>query len=293
MVSTQNTSRSHANPPRMQSQQGDIDSRPPRGTLETLHANTDEMEALRLTNQCLLRELEQLTRQMQSPQEARQTREGYNPITPEEQQYIDPPRKEDGERETSQAREHDPYKPPGENHNEERHDRDNISDEPIPYHQETRERSREQRFKDIQQELSHMKEVVKGRALVSMDAMVQQTESPFTVGVLYLSHPDSRFDPNGESEQGSRRETIYWIGTLYLLYQTLVCPSLITVSTYRIQKYKIKLPSWWCLQCHIHIVLSPIYIYKKNYIFTFTDQTTKPTLMNPYSCVIRAKTVLF
>ena len=33
-----------------------------------------------------------------------------------------------------------------------------------------------------------------------------------------------------------------WTGTLYLLYQTLVCPSLITVSTYRIQKYKIKLP---------------------------------------------------
>ena len=32
-----------------------------------------------------------------------------------------------------------------------------------------------------------------------------------------------------------------WIGTLYLVYQTLVCPSLITVSTYCIQKYKIKL----------------------------------------------------
>ena len=34
-----------------------------------------------------------------------------------------------------------------------------------------------------------------------------------------------------------------WTRTLYLLYQTLVCPSIITVSTYRIQKkYKIKLP---------------------------------------------------
>ena len=132
MVSTRNTIRSHANPPRMQDQQGDIDSRPPRGTLETLHSNTDEMEVLRLTNQCLLRELEQLARQMQRPQEARQTREGQNPITPEEQQYLDPPRKADGERETSQAREHDPYKPPGENRNEERHGRDNISDEPIP-----------------------------------------------------------------------------------------------------------------------------------------------------------------
>ena len=31
-----------------------------------------------------------------------------------------------------------------------------------------------------------MKETVKGRAPVSMDALVQQTESPFTVGVLYF-----------------------------------------------------------------------------------------------------------
>ena len=65
MVSTRNTSRSHANPPRMQDQQGNVDSRPPEGTLETLHANTDEMEALRLTNQRLLRELGQLTRKIQ------------------------------------------------------------------------------------------------------------------------------------------------------------------------------------------------------------------------------------
>ena len=31
-----------------------------------------------------------------------------------------------------------------------------------------------------------MKEAVKGRAPVSMDALVQQTESPFTAGVLYF-----------------------------------------------------------------------------------------------------------
>ena len=31
-----------------------------------------------------------------------------------------------------------------------------------------------------------MKEVVKGRALVSMDALIQQTESPFTVEVLHF-----------------------------------------------------------------------------------------------------------
>ena len=97
---------------------------------------------------------------MQRPQEALQAREGQNPFTPEEQQHLDLPREADGERETSQAQEHDPYKPLRENHNEERHGRDNISDGPISYQQETREQSWEQRFKDIQQELSHMKEAV-------------------------------------------------------------------------------------------------------------------------------------
>ena len=78
MVSTRNTSRSYANPLRMQDQQDDVDSQPPGGTLETIRDNTNEMEALRLTNQCLLRELEQLTRQMQRPQEVRQAQEGHN-----------------------------------------------------------------------------------------------------------------------------------------------------------------------------------------------------------------------
>ena len=91
-------SRSHANPPRTQDQQGDLDSRPLRDALETLQANTDEMEALRLTNQRLLRDLEELTRQMQRPQE--------------EQRHHDVPREVDGEKETSQAKESDPYKPP-------------------------------------------------------------------------------------------------------------------------------------------------------------------------------------
>ena len=82
--------------------------------------------------------------------------------------------------------EHDPYKPLGENRNEERHGRDNRGDEPILYQQETGERSWEKRFRDIQRELSHMKEAVQGQAPVSMDALVQQTESPFTAGVLHF-----------------------------------------------------------------------------------------------------------
>ena len=191
MVSTRNTSRSHANPLRMQDQQGDVDSRPPTGTPKAIHANTDEMEALRLTNQRLLRELEQLTRQMQHPQEARQAQEGPNPLIQEEQQHLDPPRGTDREEETSQTRERDPYEPPGENRNEERHGRDNRSNGPIPIldQQETGERSWEMRFRGIQQELSYMKEATKGRAPVSMDALVQQTKSPFIARVLHFPLP--------------------------------------------------------------------------------------------------------
>ena len=119
----------------------------------------------------------------------RQAREGQNTITQEEQQHLDPSREANGEGETSQVREHDPYKPPRENCNEERHGRNNRGDGPILYQQETRERSWEQRFRDIEQELNHMKEVVKGRAPISMDSLVQQTESPFTAGVLHFPLP--------------------------------------------------------------------------------------------------------
>ena len=204
MVSTWKISRSHANPPMMQDQQGDIDSQPPGGTRETLHANTDEMEVLYLTNQRQLRELEQLIRQMQRPQEARHAREGQNPITLEEHQHLNPPREADGEGETNQAREHDPYKPPGENRNEERHGRDNRSDGPIPYQQETREWSWENRFRDIQQELSHMKEAVKGRAPVSLDTLVQQTKSPFIAGVLHFPLPTKFRIPQIETFDGTK-----------------------------------------------------------------------------------------
>ena len=92
----------------------------------------DEMEALRLTNQRFLREFEQLTRHIQRPQEAQQAREGQNAITRGEQ-HFDPPPEADGEEETSHAREHDSYKPPGEDRNEERHGRNNKGDGPIPY----------------------------------------------------------------------------------------------------------------------------------------------------------------
>ena len=51
------------------------------------------------------------------------------------------------------------------------------------------EQSWEQRFKNLQQELSRVKEVVKGRAPDTMDTLVQQTESPFTAEVLHFPLP--------------------------------------------------------------------------------------------------------
>ena len=51
------------------------------------------------------------------------------------------------------------------------------------------ERSWEQRFKGLQQELSHVKEVVKDRAPDSMDTLVQKTEPLFTAEVLHFPLP--------------------------------------------------------------------------------------------------------
>ena len=56
---------------------------------------------------------------------------------------------------------------------------------------------------DIQQQISQMKVVVKGRALVSMDALVQQTESPFTVGVLHFPLPEKFRMPQFEKFDGT------------------------------------------------------------------------------------------
>ena len=108
MVLTRNISRSNANQPRMQDQPGDVNSLPP-GALETMQANTDEVEVFCLTNQRLIGELEQITRQMQSPREARQTQEGHN-ITPHEgKPHLGTPRGAEAEAESNRARRHRPH----------------------------------------------------------------------------------------------------------------------------------------------------------------------------------------
>ena len=117
MVSTRNTSRSNANPPRMQDPPGDADSRPP-GTLEAMQANANEVEVLRLTNQRLIGELEQLTRQIQRPREARQAHEGHNFPPHEGQHNLDIPRGVEAKVESSRARGHGPQSAPREEGNE-------------------------------------------------------------------------------------------------------------------------------------------------------------------------------
>ena len=117
MVSTRNTSRSKANPTRMQDLPGDADNRPP-GTLEAMQANTNEVEALRFTNQRLIGELEQLTRQIQRPRDTRQTQEGHNFPPHEGQHNLDIPRGAETEAGSSRARGHGPQLAPGEEGNE-------------------------------------------------------------------------------------------------------------------------------------------------------------------------------
>ena len=203
MVSTRNTSRSNANPSRMQDPPGNTDSRPP-GALEAMQANTDEVEALRLTNQRLIEELEQLTRQMQGPREARQTQEGHN-IPPHEGQHnLGIPRGAETEAESSRARGHVPHLAPGEEGNEATLG-GNVGNEELRHPQQgTGEQSWEQRFKGLQQELSRVKEVVRGRALDTMDTLVQQTESPFTAEVLQFSLPAKFRMPQVEAFDGAR-----------------------------------------------------------------------------------------
>ena len=141
------------------------------------------------SNRCLFRELAELTRHVQRPQDEQQAHGGRNTIPQEEQQHLGTPRDDDGGGENSRTRGHDPNVPLGDGRNEGTLDRDDGGEEPTPHQRGKEERSWEQRFQDIQQELSHMKDAVKVRAPVSMDALVQQTKSPFTAEVLLFPLP--------------------------------------------------------------------------------------------------------
>ena len=181
---------------------GDADSRPP-GPVEAMQANTNEVEALRLVNQRLIEELEhELTRQMQHPRETRQTQEGHN-IPPHEGRYDRSiPRGAEAEAESSQARGHGPQLAPAEEENEAVHERRVENEEPHHSPPRAEEQTWEQRFKNLQQELSRVKEVVKGRAPDTMDTLVQQIESPFTAEVLRYPLPAKFRMPQVEAFDG-------------------------------------------------------------------------------------------
>ena len=151
-----------------------------------MQANLDEVEALRLTNQCLIGELEQLTRQMQRPWGSRQIQKGHN-IPPHEGQHnLDTPRGVEIEAESSRAGGHRPHLAHGKEGNKATL-RGHVGNEELRHPQQgTGEQSWEQRFKSLQQELSHVKEVVRGRAPDTMDTLMQQTKSPFTAEVLHF-----------------------------------------------------------------------------------------------------------
>ena len=148
MVSTRNTSRSNANPPRMQDPPGDADSRPP-GTVQAMRANTNEVEALRLVNQRLIEELEQLTRQIQHPRETRQTQEGHNIPLHEGRHSHGIARGAEAEAESSQARGHGPQLAPAEEENEAMLGGHVGNEEPHHPPPGTEEQSWEQRFRSL------------------------------------------------------------------------------------------------------------------------------------------------
>ena len=110
---------------------------------------------------------------MQSPRETRQTQEGHN-IPPREGQHnLDIPRGTETEAESSQARGHGPQLAPEEEGNEATL-RGHIGNEELRNPQPgAGELSWEQRFKSLQQELSRMKVVIRGRVSDTMDTLVQ------------------------------------------------------------------------------------------------------------------------
>ena len=201
MVSTRNTSRSNANPIRMPDPPEDADNRPP-GPAEAIQVNTNEVEALRLVNQHLIEEIEQLTRQIQQPREERQTQEGHNIFPHEGRHGYGIPRDTEAEAESSQARGHDPQLTPVGEEDQAVHRGRDENVEPQHPPPVAREQTWEQRFRNLQQELSHMKEVVKGRTPDTMDTLVQQTESPFTPEVLNYPLPAKFRMPQIEAFDG-------------------------------------------------------------------------------------------
>ena len=110
---------------------------------------------------------------MQRPREARQAQEGHNFPSHEGQHNLDIPRGAKTEAESSRARGQGSQLAPKEEGNEATLG-GHVGNEELRHPQPgAGEQSWEQRFKSLQQELSRVKEVVKGRAPDTMDTLVQ------------------------------------------------------------------------------------------------------------------------
>ena len=141
---------------------------------------------------------------MQRPREAWQTQEGHNNTLREGQHNLDIPQGAETEAESSRARVHGPHLAPGEEGNGATLG-GHVGNEELRHPQQgVGEQSWEQSFKSLQQELSRVKEVVKGRAPDTMDTLVQQTESPFTAEVLHFPLPAKFRMPQVEAFNGVR-----------------------------------------------------------------------------------------
>ena len=121
---------------------------------------------------------------MQHPRETRQTQQGHNIPLREEQHDHDIPRGVETEAESTRARGHGPQLAPTEEGNGAMLGAHVVNEELYHPQPGAEEQSWERRFRSLQQELSRMKEVVKGRTSDTMDTLVQQTESPFKAEVL-------------------------------------------------------------------------------------------------------------
>ena len=146
---------------------------------------------------------------MKHPRETRQTQEGHNipppPPPPREEQHDhDIPRGAETEAESSRPRGRRPQLEPTEDGNGPMLG-GHVGNEELNHPQPgSKEQSWEQRFRRLQQELSRVREVVRGHALDTMDTLVQQTESPFTAEVLRYPLSEKFRMPQVEAFDGAK-----------------------------------------------------------------------------------------
>ena len=99
-----------------------------------------------------------------------------------------------------------------------------------------------------------------------------------STNIQHVTHPPPPPPPSPKLSPRRMRGAQNYTGTLYLLFQTLVDPSLITESKYHIKRYNNKTTTVVVFTVSIHTVLSLNYIYiYKNLHLHLHNQSAKPT----------------